>query len=175
MSADDPRDTGLPGRELLAIRARTARARTGQHQSLRQTEADRDALMEYVRELEARLVVGAMDARVDELMQRAEQAEAERDAMVALMERMPDAHARFSVVGSDEPPKCADWCGACRLERLAAERDALKATVERVRYLCKLTIATSCRMQAINQAEDTLRILDAPSAPQTTTAQEGPR
>lgn len=49
--ADDPTKIREPldGRELLAIRARTMRARDGQHQSLAQTEADREELL---RELE---------------------------------------------------------------------------------------------------------------------------
>ena len=41
----------IDGRELLAIRARAGRARIGGHQSLRQTEADREALLREVYQL----------------------------------------------------------------------------------------------------------------------------
>lgn len=37
-----------------------------------------------------------------------------------------------------------------------------EAAIERVRRLCELTIASSCRVQAIEQAKDTLRVLDQP-------------
>lgn len=57
-------------------------------------------------------------------------------------------------------------------KRLRAERDALNAAVADVRRLCEMTIATSCRAQAIDQAVDTLavldRALDTPTAPETT-------
>jgi len=43
----------ITGRELLAIRARTARAGYGLHQSLTVTEADRDALLREVYRLRA--------------------------------------------------------------------------------------------------------------------------
>lgn len=43
----------LDGRELLAIRARTARAHDGLHQSLARTEADREALLREVCRLDA--------------------------------------------------------------------------------------------------------------------------
>jgi hypothetical protein len=42
----------LDGREMLAIRARTARAGDGQHQSLAQTETDREALLREVYRLD---------------------------------------------------------------------------------------------------------------------------
>ena len=54
----------LGGRELLAIRARTARASNGQHQSLRQTEADRGALLREVDRLQKELALHA-DCRRD--------------------------------------------------------------------------------------------------------------
>ncbi|MFC5744800.1 hypothetical protein [Actinomadura rugatobispora] len=37
-----------------------------------------------------------------------------------------------------------------------------EAAIERVRRLCNLTIASSCRVQAIDQARDTLTVLDQP-------------
>lgn len=40
-----------------------------------------------------------------------------------------------------------------------------EATIERVRRLCELTIAVSCRVQAIDQARDTLAALAAPELP----------
>lgn len=42
---------------------------------------------------------------------------------------------------------------------IIARRDA---AIARVRRLCDLTIFTSCRVQAIDQAQDTLRALDHP-------------
>jgi hypothetical protein len=55
------------------------------------------------------------------------------------------------------------------IERLRAQRAVLKAAVADVRRLCDMTIAASCRVQAIHQAEDTLAVLDralpAPDAP----------
>lgn len=41
-----------------------------------------------------------------------------------------------------------------------AQRDALKAAIAEVRRLQEMTIAASCRVQAIEQAEDTLAVLD---------------
>jgi len=46
------------------------------------------------------------------------------------------------------------------VEGLRAERDAFKAAVADVRRLQELTIAASCRVQAIHQAVDTLAVLD---------------
>lgn len=46
------------------------------------------------------------------------------------------------------------------LEAAEAKRDALKAAIAEVRRLCDLTIAASCRVQAIDQARDTLAVLD---------------
>jgi hypothetical protein len=46
------------------------------------------------------------------------------------------------------------------LDRRGAEIERLNATIARVRKLCDLTIAVSCRAQAIDQARDTLAVLD---------------
>jgi hypothetical protein len=54
----------INGRELLAIRARAARAQNGQHQSLRQTEADRHALVAEVYRLRDELA-GHVGCRAD--------------------------------------------------------------------------------------------------------------
>lgn len=43
---------------------------------------------------------------------------------------------------------------------LERQRDELQAAIARVRRLCDLTIAASCRAQAIDQARDTLAALD---------------
>lgn len=51
------------------------------------------------------------------------------------------------------------------------EIDQLKVAIERVRRLCHLTINASCRVQAIEQAEDTLAALDQPAE----TSQGGPQ
>lgn len=58
----------IRARELLAIRARTARAEDGQHQSLRQTETDRAALLREVdqlRDLDA--TAGQLEAQLDQV------------------------------------------------------------------------------------------------------------
>lgn len=65
----------IDGRELLAIRARTSRAAQGQHQSLRQTEADREKLVHEVYRLRARdAAAGRVEALCRDL-------EAESEAM----------------------------------------------------------------------------------------------
>jgi hypothetical protein len=60
-----------------------------------------------------------------------------------------------------------------QLDSAQAERDALKAATDEVRRLCNLTIAVSCRRDAIDQAVDTLavldRALDAPETPESPT------
>lgn len=64
------------------------------------------------------------------LTRRAEEAEKQRDAAHRMLERIPDVHMRFGVVGVVEPEDaaCADWCYACRLERA-------ETAVQRVRDL----------------------------------------
>lgn len=44
-----------------------------------------------------------------------------------------------------------------------------QAAIDRVRRLQELTIAASCRVEAINQATDTLAVLDGPKQAETTT------
>lgn len=50
----------------------------------------------------------------------------------------------------------------------AAEKRARKAeaVIARVRRLCELTINTSVRADAIDQARDTLKVLDEPEQPE---------
>lgn len=50
-----------------------------------------------------------------------------------------------------------------------ARAEQAEAAIERVRRLQKLTIVASCRVQAIEQAHDTLTVLDGPQRPETTT------
>lgn len=49
---------------------------------------------------------------------------------------------------------------AQELAALRARAEKAEALIANVRRLCDMTIASSCRIQAINQAEDTLAILD---------------
>jgi hypothetical protein len=72
-----------------------------------------------------------------EQRQRAEEAERQRDTAHRMMERFPDVHMRFGVVGVVEPEDaaCADWCYACRLNRAERQRDEALAAVQRVRDL----------------------------------------
>ena len=63
-------------------------------------------------------------------------------------------------------PTCmevAEVVAAVRDEDLQAWREraeSAEAAIARVRRLCELTIAASCRVQAIDQARDTLAALD---------------
>lgn len=83
------------------------------------------------------------------LLARAEQAEAERDALAAqvaaltgMLERMPDVHMRFHLLqpdGTHTKLPCTDWCYACKLqtaieraEQAEAEQDRLKAEILRL-------------------------------------------
>jgi hypothetical protein len=89
----------IDGRELLAIRARAARSQDGQHQSLRQTEADRHALVREVYRLRSERDAGqecitSLQSVLDELTATAAEAastwasdQAERDALKAAVER----------------------------------------------------------------------------------------
>lgn len=68
-----------------------------------------------------------------------------------------------------------DLCPPCDLQlakdvalEYREERDQLRKAVEDVRRLCDLTIASSCRVQAIDQARDTLAVLDRALADGTT-------
>lgn len=45
-------------------------------------------------------------------------------------------------------------------EEAVGRMEAAEAAVARVRRLCELTINTSCRVQAIDQARDTIAALD---------------
>lgn len=45
-------------------------------------------------------------------------------------------------------------------EEAVGRMEAAEAAIARVRRLCELTINTSCRVQAIDQAQDTLAALD---------------
>lgn len=88
-----------------------------------------------------------------ELTQRAEEAERQRDDALAERDdyatrlRLADAAYRELLGEVDEQRRRA-------VEALAA--------IQRVRRLQEMTIASSCRAGAIEQAEDTLRLLDQP-------------
>lgn len=68
------------------------------------------------------------------LLGRAEKAERERDIAHRMLERIPDVHMRFGVVGVVDPEDadCADWCYACRLEGAEESAEKAAATVQRV-------------------------------------------
>lgn len=80
------------------------------------------------------------------------------DAVLAVLERHLD-------IGEEQA-----WCKTCRRvwegRSHRCEGDA-EAAVARVRRLCEMTIAASVRVQAIDQARDTLAALDGPSGEAT--------
>ncbi len=53
--------------------------------------------------------------------------------LIAMLERIPEVHMRFHVVGEELAEVCADWCCACKFEQAEAERDQLKSTMARFR------------------------------------------
>lgn len=118
-------------------------------------------------------VHGAKEHRPLALRQRAIAAEDERDQLRARLtgvaihvQRLKtwagDERASVTVAGSIITDLLAAVGGKSLAEaaEVVAERNAFKAGVAEVRRLCELTIAASCRMQAIDQAVDTLAVLD---------------
>ena len=60
----------------------------------------------------------------------------ERDQLRALIDRGWDQHMSFTLIrpdGTDEQLPCADWCYACLLDRLEAERDGLREELKGAR------------------------------------------
>lgn len=57
-----------------------------------------------------------------------------------MLEVMPDKHMRFGAMNKDgtveEPDKCADWCYACKLDRLQADVDEWKRHEAAARGAC---------------------------------------
>lgn len=57
-----------------------------------------------------------------------------------MLEAMPDKHMRFGVMNADgtveEPEKCADWCYACKLDRLRADVEEWKSLEAEARGAC---------------------------------------
>jgi hypothetical protein len=88
------------------------------------------------------------------LLARAEQAEAERDALAAqvaamtgMLERMPEVHMQFGLLhpdGTTEQLPCADWCYACKLQTAIERADRAEATV-REQVVAELTRAAQGR------------------------------
>lgn len=60
--------------------------------------------------------------------------------------------------GTTGDPHAPHWCRVA--DELSGRAGQAEETLAEVRRLCDLTIASSCRVQAIHQAEDTLRILN---------------
>lgn len=94
-------------------------------------------------------------------------ARAQRDAALRLAQIWDDApdpacramaaDLRSAISGARPSPTPAP---EQQLARVRAERDQLQLAVDKVRGLNQLTINASCRVQAVHQAEDTLRVLD---------------
>ncbi|MFD0035571.1 hypothetical protein ACFVJK_46860 [Streptomyces sp. NPDC127172] len=53
-----------------------------------------------------------------------------------------------------------DWCDHATVEQIRAERDRYATALDKVRGFNKLVADGSCRVQAVQQARDTLRILE---------------
>jgi hypothetical protein len=101
---------------------------------------------------------------------RAEQAEAERDELRGEIAATVARLADMAKIRADQ-----DGAELVRLRARVAELEArdtpgwrnraerAEAAIARVRRLCELTIRTSVRVQAIDQARDTLAALDQPA------------
>ncbi|WP_031165992.1 hypothetical protein [Streptosporangium roseum] len=103
------------------------------------------------------------------------------EATIARAEKTEAAIARAETLHSpDNSNPHGPWCGTCTTRwpcrtwtallpagnpPAPRELEAARAAIARVRRLCELTIAASCRVQAIEQARDTLAALDSPEEP----------
>ena len=70
---------------------------------------------------------------------------------------------RDLAIAHDRQPYPTAWAyeQVCKARDRWQERaESAEAAIARVRRLCELTIAASCRVQAIDQARDTLAALD---------------
>ena len=112
-------------------------------------------------------LVPVVQAAPTEQTQRAEQAERELDdARAAVAEaRAALDRASTEMVGAQarlNESTVMHTENAKAITDLSAELDEARAAIARVRRLCEMTIASSCRVQAIDQARDTLAVLDRP-------------
>lgn len=106
-----------------------------------------------VRIVEAdRTVAGFLDCLVDKHRQPVPDAAVVRNAVIQGGDVVVEASHVEDIEVIDER---TDW-------RQRAEN--AEAAIARVRRLCELTIAASCRVQAIEQARDTLAVLDGQEA-----------
>ncbi|MCP9947218.1 hypothetical protein [Actinomadura madurae] len=76
--------------------------------------------------------VAELTRALDTVHARVEETERQRDAAHGMLERIPDVHMKFGIVGVVEPEDaaCADWCFACRLERAEAAVRRVQALVD---------------------------------------------
>jgi hypothetical protein len=149
--ADPPFDVDLPSlwrgaaEVALSVRWEHAAAQAVEVERLRAELAEETAQLEALHKLANRSAEAAKRDRT------------ERDTARLIVEELQAL--RDSLYG--------------QLDSAQAERDALKAATDEVRRLCNLTIAVSCRRDAIDQAVDTLavldRALDAPETPESPT------
>jgi hypothetical protein len=148
----EPRE--MPSRAVPDEIHKRIRAAISDPGAIVRRERDDDGVPESVANWSARAVEAAViatalgvanevlgvDASPDALAAVAEQAvraELDRQAaenvrILALMERLPDEHMRFGVLGEHgaEMLPCADWCYACKVERQAAEIARLNKAVD---------------------------------------------
>lgn len=74
-----------------------------------------------------------------ELLGSSLSAQIDNQRLQAWMERIPQEHMRFGVIDSDgktEMLECADWCYACKLDRLQADVDEWKRHEAEARGAC---------------------------------------
>jgi hypothetical protein len=76
--------------------------------------------------------------------------------MRRMIETIPETHMRFGYVRPDgsyeEPTRCADWCYACKLERLQTGFDTVRATNRRLnRRTQKLESELTTYRRAVDQ------------------------
>lgn len=99
-----------------------------------------------------------------------DEAREERDNHQDRLRKSESAYTRLDAGKRDAEAARDRW--KARAEEAEAERDAFKVAIAEVRRLQELTIAASCRVQAIDQAVDTLAVLDRALAATEATTEE---
>jgi hypothetical protein len=73
----------------------------------------------------------ALDAADGEHLRQTEELRQSNAVLQRMLERMPEKHMRFNHLNPDgtvsEAGNCADWCYACKLEKLRSEVGRLEA------------------------------------------------
>lgn len=82
----------------------------------------------------------ALDAAHGEHLRQTEKLRHDNAVLQRMLEAMPDKHMRFGILSEDgsveEPPKCADGCNACKLDKLRADVEKWKSLEAKARGMC---------------------------------------